>query len=157
MNTAPRKGEKVKVVPMLNELNITPWRCMGERKYNYDSWPRHYMELNGKLHAPAALPPGKEPPLLLRYEVGWPKSRSGRCGVEKNLLPLPGMKPQPSSPKPVIIPAEISRLYYRRDDEKSCPPPTIVKFGSTFSISRYNNEKLSVLSRLLRALFTLFE
>jgi hypothetical protein len=24
-------------------------------------WPRHYMEVSGQLHAPAALPPGKEP------------------------------------------------------------------------------------------------
>jgi hypothetical protein len=24
-------------------------------------WPQHYMEVSGQLHAPAALPPGKEP------------------------------------------------------------------------------------------------
>jgi hypothetical protein len=24
-------------------------------------WPRHYMEVNDELHAPAALPPGKQP------------------------------------------------------------------------------------------------
>jgi hypothetical protein len=26
-------------------------------------WPRHYMAVSGQLHAPAALPPGKEPPV----------------------------------------------------------------------------------------------
>jgi hypothetical protein len=25
-------------------------------------WPRNYMEVSGQLHAPAALPPGKEYP-----------------------------------------------------------------------------------------------
>jgi len=24
-------------------------------------WPRHWMEVSGQLHVPAALPPGKEP------------------------------------------------------------------------------------------------
>jgi hypothetical protein len=24
-------------------------------------WPRHYMEVNGQIHVPAALSPGKEP------------------------------------------------------------------------------------------------
>jgi hypothetical protein len=26
-------------------------------------WPRHQIEVTGRLHAPAALPPGKEPPV----------------------------------------------------------------------------------------------
>jgi hypothetical protein len=26
-------------------------------------WPRHYTEVSGELHAPAALPSGKEPPV----------------------------------------------------------------------------------------------
>jgi hypothetical protein len=29
-------------------------------------WPRHYVELSGQLHAPAALPPGKEFLVLIR-------------------------------------------------------------------------------------------
>jgi hypothetical protein len=28
-------------------------------------WPRHYMQVSGQLHAPAALPPGKEPPVSI--------------------------------------------------------------------------------------------
>jgi hypothetical protein len=29
-------------------------------------WPRHYMEVSGQLHAPVALPPGKELLVLIR-------------------------------------------------------------------------------------------
>jgi len=29
------------------------------------------MKVNGKLHAPAALPPGKEPLVSIREEAGW--------------------------------------------------------------------------------------
>jgi hypothetical protein len=37
----------------------------------------------GQHHAPATLLPEEE--------LGWPQSRSGRCGEERHLLPLPGM------------------------------------------------------------------
>jgi hypothetical protein len=43
------------------------------------------MEVNGQLHAPAALPPGKEP-------LGGPQSRSERDGEEKNSQLLPGLE-----------------------------------------------------------------
>jgi hypothetical protein len=29
------------------------------------------MEVSGQIHAPAALPPGKEPSVPIEYEVGW--------------------------------------------------------------------------------------
>jgi hypothetical protein len=29
-------------------------------------WPRHYLEVSGQLHAPAALPPEKELPVPIR-------------------------------------------------------------------------------------------
>jgi hypothetical protein len=53
------------------------------------SWPRHYLDLSGQLHAPTALPPGKAPPLRypLDRRLGGPQSRSGRCGEEKILDP----------------------------------------------------------------------
>jgi hypothetical protein len=31
----------------------------------------HQMELSGQLHAPVALLPGKDPPVLIVYEAGW--------------------------------------------------------------------------------------
>jgi hypothetical protein len=46
------------------------------------------MEVSGQLHAPAALPPGKEPRYPLDRRLGGPKSCSGRGGEEKNSQPL---------------------------------------------------------------------
>jgi hypothetical protein len=49
------------------------------------------MELSGQLHAPAALPPGKEPPLQypLYRKLGGPQSWSGHGVEEKNSQPSP--------------------------------------------------------------------
>jgi hypothetical protein len=35
------------------------------------AWPRDYLEMSGQLHASAALPPQKEPTVLIGYEAGW--------------------------------------------------------------------------------------
>jgi hypothetical protein len=43
------------------------------------------MEVSGQLHAPAALPPEKEP---LERMLGGPQSQSGRC-VEKRKISCP--------------------------------------------------------------------
>jgi hypothetical protein len=52
--------------------------------------------VSGQLHAPAALPPGKEP-LALDRRLGGAQNWS-ECSVEeKNSQPLPGLKPQSSS------------------------------------------------------------
>jgi hypothetical protein len=51
------------------------------------------MEVSGQLHAPAALPPGKEPRHPLGRRLGGPQSRSGRGGEEKNSQPPPGIEP----------------------------------------------------------------
>jgi hypothetical protein len=42
--------------------------------------------------------PGKEPPVPMDRRMVESHSWSGRCGVEKNVLPLPGIEAQPSSP-----------------------------------------------------------
>jgi hypothetical protein len=70
------------------------------------------MEVSGQLHAPAALRSSKEAAYLLDRRLGGPQRRSGRCGVKKNLLPLPGVERRLFSPLPVIIPTELSRLLY---------------------------------------------
>jgi hypothetical protein len=45
---------------------------MGEWMYRPTfSCSRHYLEVSGQLHAPAALPPGKEPPVPIGLETGW--------------------------------------------------------------------------------------
>jgi hypothetical protein len=51
------------------------------------------MEVSGQLHAPAALPPGKEPWYPLGRRLYGPQSRFGRGGEEKNSQPLPGLEP----------------------------------------------------------------
>jgi hypothetical protein len=50
------------------------------------------MEVSGQLHYPAALPPGKDPPVPIGYEMGGPQSRSGCGGEEKNSQPPPGIE-----------------------------------------------------------------
>jgi hypothetical protein len=50
------------------------------------------MEVSGRLHAPAALPPGKQPPEPIGKEGG-PQSRSGRCEEEKALAPAGNQTP----------------------------------------------------------------
>jgi hypothetical protein len=49
------------------------------------------MEVSGQLHAPAALPPEKEPPVPLGYEAGWAPELSG-CDDEKKSQPPPGIE-----------------------------------------------------------------
>jgi hypothetical protein len=48
------------------------------------------MEVSGQLHAPAALPSGKQSPVPTAQKLGGPQSWYGRYEEEKNLLPLLG-------------------------------------------------------------------
>lgn len=57
--------------------------------------------MTAHLHAPATLPPEKEPPL--DSKLGGPQSQFRCCGEEKYLLPLPGIKPD--SPVIIVTPA----------------------------------------------------
>jgi hypothetical protein len=57
--------------------------------------------VSGQHHAPTALYPaalylGKEPQYLLDRRLGAPQSWSGYCGIEKNLLSMPGIESWPS-------------------------------------------------------------
>jgi hypothetical protein len=88
-----QKVKQGKVIPVLNYSNSTPWRHMGEWRYSstirdlgssFTPWPLYLR--------------GKSPWYPLDRRFGRPQSRSGRCGVEKTVLPLPGIEPQPSSP-----------------------------------------------------------
>jgi hypothetical protein len=49
--------------------------------------------MSGQLHAPAILPPEKDPRYQLDMRLGGPQSRSGHGGEEKNFQPLPGIEP----------------------------------------------------------------
>jgi len=51
------------------------------------------MEVSGQLHAPAALPPEKEPPGT-HWIGGWVGSRAGLGAVKKKKFPAPpGIEP----------------------------------------------------------------
>jgi hypothetical protein len=81
---------KGKVVPVLNHLN---------------SKPKTHMEMEVQLHGPATFTPGGKRPCARR--LSRPQNRSACCGVENNILPLPGIEP---SPKPVAVSTELSLL-----------------------------------------------
>jgi hypothetical protein len=56
--------------------------------------------VSGQLHAPAALPPGKGPPVPIGQEVGWtPETVWTRWG---KFLTLPGFELDPSVVQPVV-------------------------------------------------------
>jgi hypothetical protein len=59
------------------------------------------MEVNGQFHAPSGT-----------HWIGdWVGPTAGLdTEAEKNLLPLPDIKPRPPSPEPVDIPTELFRL-----------------------------------------------
>jgi hypothetical protein len=56
-------------------------------------------------------PRAKSPQYHLDRVLGGPQSRSGRRGIDTNILPLPGIEPRPSSPYPVAIPTELMNLH----------------------------------------------
>jgi hypothetical protein len=80
----------------------------------------HFLDLgtswSGQLQDPAALPPKKEPQCPLDRRFGGPQSRSGRPGEDKIVDPTGTRTPTPrsSSPWPVAIPTELSRLLMSR-------------------------------------------
>jgi hypothetical protein len=77
---------------------------MGEWMYRPTfSWPRHYLEASGQLHAPAALPPEKEPRHPVNRRVGGPQSEYGRRGEEKIRNPTGTRNSDPSVVQPVAI------------------------------------------------------
>jgi hypothetical protein len=60
------------------------------------SWPRHYLKVSGQLHAPAALPPGKEPPPSTHWIGGWVDPRASLNNMEKwKFLTLLGLELRP--------------------------------------------------------------
>jgi hypothetical protein len=51
------------------------------------------MEVCNQLHVPAALPPANSPWYPLDRRLDGAKGLPGRCGEDKNLLPLPEIEP----------------------------------------------------------------
>jgi len=66
------------------------------------------MEVSGQLHALAALPPGKEPPVPLNRTLWWPQNCSGHGGWEKILNTH-----QESNHRTLVIQPVAWLLYWR--------------------------------------------
>jgi hypothetical protein len=76
-----------------------PWRHMGEWRYSYafiDLVTRWRWVLSFTLLP--LYPKGKSSRFPLGRRLGGNQSRSGLCGIKRNLLPLSGIEPLPSSP-----------------------------------------------------------
>jgi hypothetical protein len=85
-------GTMLKVMVKVSQGFIFNWAprrlgVLGEWIYSSThSWPRHYMEVSGQLHAPAVLPPWKED-LLYRRLGGAPEPVWTRWWRQKFLAP----------------------------------------------------------------------
>jgi hypothetical protein len=55
------------------------------------------MEASGQLHAPTALPPGKEATAPIGWEARWAPELDWKLWRKENLV-LPGIEPGPSNP-----------------------------------------------------------
>jgi hypothetical protein len=68
------------------------------------------MNVSGQLHAPAALPSGKEPLVPIVQETGWAQSRSQLGSEEKNSHPLLGLEPPIIQPVAQRYTTKLSRF-----------------------------------------------
>jgi hypothetical protein len=72
------------------------------------------MEASGPLHAVAALAPGKIITVPTECEAEWASGRSGRIGVDTDVLPVTGIEPRflgcPARSL-VTIPKDLSGLH----------------------------------------------
>jgi hypothetical protein len=68
------------------------------------------MEVSSQLHAPAAVPLGKEPLVPIVW-LGGPQSRSGHGDEEKNSQALPGFEPPYVQLVAQCFTTELTRLY----------------------------------------------
>jgi hypothetical protein len=88
--------DKGKVVPVHNKAPRQE-DVLGEWRYSSThSWPRHYMEVSGQVHGPAALPPGNAPGT--HWIGGWVGPRAILDAVVKRKIPNPRRESNPTTP-----------------------------------------------------------
>jgi hypothetical protein len=87
------------------------------------------MEGNGQFHVPTALPPGKEPPVPVRYEAGWvPESAWTTWRI--HLVSAGNKTP---AVQPVAIPTELSRLSAIDSIVRKRAIPRVLEIGLQIS------------------------
>jgi hypothetical protein len=85
-------------VPVHNKLSTKPWRRMAKRRYSFTILNRGTKWSWVASFTPRPLySQGKSPRYPLDKRLGGPKSRSGRCGVEKITCPCREWNPESSA------------------------------------------------------------
>jgi hypothetical protein len=106
-------------------------------------------------------PGGKKHRYQLDRRLGGPHSRPGHYGQEKNLLPLPGIKPGPSSPYPIVlqtaIPDSKTVQFIRqrasntwKDGNQQCLYCIKLKYCFVFEIILMSSNNSTINCRLVR-------
>jgi hypothetical protein len=140
---------------------------MGEWMYRSAfSWPRHKLELSGQLHAPAALPPGKEPPVPIGEEGRWTPEPVWTTWRRENSWPYGDSNSDPSVVQPVAsrytdyaIPAPDRDVSSKNNNKKFRNSSLVMRTGINLfkrrshwrnfvSILRPNSQQLDVKSAM---------
>jgi hypothetical protein len=88
--------------------------------------------VSGQLHAPTALPPGKEPPAPSGWRLGGLQSHSGRGDEERNSQPPSGIEPR-SSDRPARN-QSLYRLSYKGSCFTAAPVASLVSELSKLTV-----------------------
>jgi hypothetical protein len=132
-----------------------PRRHMGKWMFrSMYSLPRHKLKVSGQLKAPAALPPGKDPPVLIWQEAGWTPEQVWTTWRGEESSPYRESNSDPSPVQPVVhrythcaIPALPFYLW-----------PTLVVSSHSlrsgvFSSSLHNKILVAFLQSTMRAIY----
>jgi hypothetical protein len=68
----------------VNYYVMKTFGAYGVEVQHQHSWPRHFMEVSGQLHGPAAVPSGRSPWYPLNMRLDRPQNQPGHCVVEKS-------------------------------------------------------------------------
>jgi hypothetical protein len=116
-----------------------PWRRVVEWMYrSTDYWLRHYLEVRGQLHAPAALLPEKDPPVPIGLEARWAPEAVWMTWRRWKSRPYRVSNSEPSAVQPVASCCADCAVAAKA-------PCTLSKFGNVVELrARLNNAVASV-------------